>query len=664
MTHPTSVPQPPSPALFDITTVTPTQPEGTLARIALDELELAPNARREIAPEGIERLAHMLMTTGQLVPCIGHRPAHDRARVVLYAGQRRLMAARASHTLTGDGQSPIASLIVLLLDHEPSADEVRRIQAQENQREQLTLTDQQAQFADCWSARAGLRDPDRIAAVCADLGIGATKAHNLRRQLTLPEPIRSRVAERPAGEQLSATLANRLADMHDIAPQLTAAVAQRISTPELHDAALRDMGAFVHRTIVEDETAYAVRIDDGALLDAGVQLARARECLSPAGRRQTARVLGCTHDELNARLDALAARARRGAVGLRVDAALRERARVGRYAYVHERGRDFAAGVWVIDPVFMLDVIRERLDAAEADDTASPRDERYFAGAGLTSPDLKAAAAEDADRRAQARARHAEAVRSNLGLGHDLRAGLLEPSGEQLQALKAIVCHLIAIHERDVLAYGAGWTDPERQRPIGDSGRREPRAVDAIVDAELQTALAEPDPLRAIAGLVARWAAAFVLDPDGVTRTKALGTERMARRLGNALPGGDHPLRAAVWDFIRPMLSPRLTHLHRDGFVTDAGSHSTVDLAAHHGRLEPRRPRRRPRRRPPSRRRRHVARGHPPRRHARDTAVRLVSVQSARSASMVCGSSHAPAVRPRARNGKPRAPARSACRLR
>ena len=195
---------------------------------------------------------------------------------MLYAGQRRLLAARRSHALAEDGLAPVRTLLVLLLDHAPSTDEIRRIQAQENQREDLTLADQQAQFADCWAARAGLREPDRIAAVCADLGIGAVKAHNLRRQLTLPEPIRARVAERPAERQLSVTLANRLADMHDVAPQLTAAVAQRISTPDLHDAALRDLGAFVHRTLVEDESAYAVRIDDGALLDAAAQLAHAR----------------------------------------------------------------------------------------------------------------------------------------------------------------------------------------------------------------------------------------------------------------------------------------------------------------------------------------------------------------------------------------------------
>jgi hypothetical protein len=61
----------------------------------------------------------------------------------------------------------------------------------------------------------------------------------------------------------------------------------------------------------------------------------------------------------------------------------------------------------------------------------------------------------------------------------------------------------------------------------------------------------------------ARWAAAFVVDSDGVARTKTLGIERTARRLRDALPGGDQPLRAAVWAFLWPMLSPRLTALNR-----------------------------------------------------------------------------------------------------
>src|SRR3954453_12712348 len=126
-------PPPAAPALFDITTTMPADPAGTLVRIALDEIELAPNARREIAQESIERLARILMTMGQLVPCIGHRPAGQP--VVLFAGQRRWLAARASAELAAEGLQPVRSLIVLLVDHEPSPDEIRRIQGQENQRE-------------------------------------------------------------------------------------------------------------------------------------------------------------------------------------------------------------------------------------------------------------------------------------------------------------------------------------------------------------------------------------------------------------------------------------------------------------------------------------------------------------------------------------------------
>jgi hypothetical protein len=207
-------------------------------------------------------------------------------------------------------------------------------------------------------------------------------------------------------------------------------------------------------------------------------------------------------------------------------------------------------------------------------DSPSGPFQRGVAGVGHRTPHAQ---------RAEARAREAEATRSNLGLGHDLRAGLLDPTEAQRQALKAIVCHLLARHQRELIAYVAGWSDHDRQQPVGDSGRHEPRQTDAIVDAELQRALEDPDPLRAIAGLVARWSAAFVLDPDAVTRTKALGAERMARRLRDALPGGQHPLRAAVWDFVRPMLSPRLAALHRDAFAIDDGPQSSVDLAAHRG---------------------------------------------------------------------------------
>ena len=140
-------------------------------------------------------------------------------------------------------------------------------------------------------------------------------------------------------------MANRLADMHEIAPQLTEAVAKRITTDDLHDKALKDMGAFVHRTVVEDEHTYAVRIDDGALLDAAEQIEHARAAPRPTdGQRQLAAILGCEPERLDRELDTLAARARTRALKLRITGEIRDRARNGRYAFVHDRGQDFAAG--------------------------------------------------------------------------------------------------------------------------------------------------------------------------------------------------------------------------------------------------------------------------------------------------------------------------------
>jgi hypothetical protein len=190
-------------------------------------------------------------------------------------------------------------------------------------------------------------------------------------------------------------------------------------------------------------------------------------------------------------------------------------------------------------------------------------------------------AAEAEARQAQARARHAEATRSDFELGHDIRAGLMDARDSQLHALRQIVCYVLVRHYRELIAYGAGWTDPERQQPVGDTGRHEPRQVDAIIDAEMQRALVDPDPLRGIAQLTARLGAAFVLDPAGVTRTKALGTDRMARKLHDELPGGDSALRVAAWEFMRPMLSPALVALNRDAFVVDQHVQTTVDLDGH-----------------------------------------------------------------------------------
>jgi hypothetical protein len=478
----------PDPPLFDVTAIAKKGVEGRLERFALDQIELAPNARREISSDGIDRLAGMLCRAGQLVPLIGYRP-EATGPVRVYEGQRRYLAAKRSHELAGtdgyEGLHPVHSLIILLLDHEPSAEEIRRIQAiANNAREELSLVDAQNQFADCWLARAGLEEEDRIAAVCADLGIGAKKAHNLRRQLTLPEPIRTRVAERPVREQLSATMANQLANMNAIAPDLTEAVAKRITSSELHDKALKDLGAFVHRTVVEDEHTYAVRIDDGAMLDGHEQVQQARAHVSSESAAQLAGILGCDLDKVEKELDTLAARAKTNALKVRITGEIRDRARTGRYAFVFDRGKDFAASIWVIDPVFMLDLVHERL--GEKTDEVPAAEHAYFAGAKLSDEEMRDAAAEDQKRRQAERQRQADAERSNLGLGHDLAAGLMDPTGGQLDALRRIVCHLVATHYREVIADGAGSTDRERQQPVGDAGHYEPRHTDAIVAAELQ----------------------------------------------------------------------------------------------------------------------------------------------------------------------------------
>jgi hypothetical protein len=141
---------------------------------------------------------------------------------------------------------------------------------------------------------------------------------------------------------------------------------------------------------------------------------------------------------------------------------------------------------------------------------------------------------------------------------------------------------LLVRHYGDMIAYGASWTDPERLQPAGDTGRHEPRHPAAIVDAELERALWDPDPLGGVTQLAGRLGAAFTLDPAGVTCTKALGTERMARKVGDALPGGEGALRASVWKLMRPILSPTLVELIRDAVVIQEDCETTVDLA---GRL-------------------------------------------------------------------------------
>jgi hypothetical protein len=59
--------------LFDVT-ATPAGPVcEDVEYVPLEQITLADNPRRDISPEGIDRLAGMLMRSGQLQPAIGRR---------------------------------------------------------------------------------------------------------------------------------------------------------------------------------------------------------------------------------------------------------------------------------------------------------------------------------------------------------------------------------------------------------------------------------------------------------------------------------------------------------------------------------------------------------------------------------------------------------------
>jgi hypothetical protein len=596
------------PGLFDVNTIPQRGGEGAIEWVPLEQIELALNPRKDMSREGLERLARMLMNSGQFQPAIGRRVADGK--VIVYAGQRRFRAAELSHELAGtdgyDGLSPVNCLIVMLLDYVPTAADVRRIQSQENQREELSLADQAAAFADCWADRAGLPDADRIALVCADLGIDPKKAHNLRRCLTLPEDVRARVAERPTGDEISVTMANRLAGIHEISPELAVAVAARLTSRDLLDRATGDLGGFVHHTIVETADVYAVRLDVGALLDAHDEITRARPHLSEGDRttlkamfaaERAAKKLAAAAEceaagedppkddpgkrppSVDAELDRLAGEASRGAVKVPVDVAMRERAVNGRFGWAHTRGKDYADSVWVTAPGFLIECAHA---AVKVHSGELAKEESYFKSGAVADEDMSAARAEHEALRKAERLRQDQANTSNMTLGANIRGSLMELDGDQLAALRDMVCLIIARHYGDLVAFGAAWTDASHQQPVGDTKRYEPRAVDAILDSEVARALRDPDPLHGIASLMARLSAAFVLDPDGPTRSKALGTDRMTRQLRDALPGGAGELRSALWAFVRPMLTPRLAELNTPAFVIDP-LRETIDIEAHRG---------------------------------------------------------------------------------
>jgi len=70
---------------------------------------------------------------------------------------------------------------------------------------------------------------------------------------------------------------------------------------------------------------------------------------------------------------------------------------------------------------------------------------------------------------------------------HHLGCGDQQPTSGGLRR-----CSRATTRPRDVIADGAGWTDPDRQQPVGDTGRHEPHQVEAIVEAGARAGARRP----------------------------------------------------------------------------------------------------------------------------------------------------------------------------
>ena len=263
------------------------------------------------------------------------------------------------------------SLIVLLLDHHPAPDEVRRIQAQvNNAREELSLLDQQEQLADCWEARAGLLGAETGSPPCAPTSAsrqeGAQPAPPAHPPRPDPRP-RRRAPHRRAAVGDDGQPPRRHAPGR---PELTEAVAGRITSSDLHEKA----PARPRRVRAPHRRRGRAHLR-GA--DRRRRAARRRRA-DRARPRPPHPAAASSSPACSAASPTSSSRARRAHRPRQDQGAeaqdhpeIRDRARAGRYAFVHERGQDFAAGIWVVDPVFMIDLAREELQTGS--DDARPR---------------------------------------------------------------------------------------------------------------------------------------------------------------------------------------------------------------------------------------------------------------------------------------------------
>ncbi|MBJ7469706.1 MAG: ParB N-terminal domain-containing protein [Solirubrobacteraceae bacterium] len=573
---------PPPTAMFSPTDAAHTPAIGSLEYVALDDIVLADNPRRDIDQDDIDDLARMLLTHGQTKPCGGRRT--DDGKVRIYAGQQRKLAADRTRELVKQdaewrGSKPISGIWVLLRDDLRSEVEWRRYQAQENAGIPLSFRDEQDMFAYFWEAAAGLPEDQRLQQTRLDCGFSAATAQNHRRQLVLPQAIRHRVARRPKGDQISIGVANQLADIYNASPPLAGTVADWITTPARNSQAATDIQAAVLAALRTSEDAYAVALHHGTSIDAAQALRdTVPELQDDKTIARAAGILGCGGGEVPARLVALTHKAQQCSAQIAITEAVQDRAITTRCAWVHRSDIDREPMVLLIDPVFMIDLVMDAIRGAKAPtDAPAPTEPpaKPQADPSPSNPRTDADSTGDLDPSSADRRPSRSAVARNLGLGQDITAGLLTLSADQADGLRIVVCRLLASQYGDALAFGAAWTSRDRQQRTKQMAPYTPMDIDVIVALEVERALADADPLRGIAQLATRIAASVFLDPEGAITDGPLDAERVTPKTHEVAATTDR----ALWDLMRPMLSPAVVAMHRDTYAEPTAETPVPPLA-------------------------------------------------------------------------------------
>jgi hypothetical protein len=573
-------------ALFDVEQIE-IPLEQSLQSLPLDELKLAPNPRKDISEEGIDRLARMLATTGQLMPVIAY--TEDDATFIC-DGQRRYLAAKRSHTVLEDGEpgNPVTHLHVVVLDRKPTNAELLRLQAQANQHETLTLPDQRQQFADCWAERAGLDEATRMRAVCSDLGISPKLARNLQRQSELPAELAARVAARPTGDELSVTLANELHPIALKAPELAAAVADQVVDGFSQDEVRRDMVGAVHKAVAtaDKKDLFARKITLGQILVAQSLLEEtAPHLVKPEHQRTAAALLRkvLTPEQIGTRRkdDALIAEglkelgSRLSGTGAQIEITQDLMDLAVRNGSTISVASGERTATYLVDPEMAISLVIE----AATTDLKQLTEASMFQSAGGADQEMLEAAQREADRRKDAR----DAQQRGRGRNHDLGSQLRDNvtwdtlgASRRRAAARLMVGALLQTYG-DLAVYGAAWTDPAFEQPTAGGMGKEPMEPHVIVDRLTDRVMKHADPMDGIADLLGVIAAGALLDPDGVPRGKALGRDRMERRIARQLPadGGEDAktlqgrVRRDVWSIAEPVLQPVLRDMHQDTFAPE-----------------------------------------------------------------------------------------------